>query len=189
MSTRRRDPDTKIWTEANEDGVYPWGLTKDEHDAKYPKKKREVHPNQIASEETTSEKLAPARTEADTKRKPRVPMNTGNPLALSAAIVKEIKDAGFYPYWAIDNGEGSLDQYLEAYYEFHLDANGSQIKRRTGHGFYHILMKLPQEFKDEDNARQAAKIRDKYRNSELRPASWNVRNEPDRGDVLRDVAS
>ncbi len=185
MSARRRDPDGGKWTSPDEHGVYPWGLTKDEHDTKYPRKKRAVPANQVVSEETVSEKLTPARTAADAKRKPRVPMNTGNPLALSPAIIKEIKDSGYFPYFAIDNGEGSLEQYIEAYYEFHLDANGNQIKRRTGNGFYHILMKIPQEFKDEDNARQAAKIRAKYTNSELRPAAWGT--SAGRGDVLRDI--
>lgn len=183
--TKRRNPVGNGWEDLNEKGQYSWGLTMAEHDAKYSRKKRIVHPNQVSSEETVTEKLAPNRTHAEAKRAPRTPLNTGNPLAISKAIIKEIVDSGYYPYWAIDNGDSSLDQYLEAYYEFHLDSNNNQIKRRSGNGFYHVLMKLPQEFKDEDNSRQAAKIRAKYTNSELRPASWGHTS---RGDVLQDVA-
>lgn len=190
----RKNPETGAFEPPNSLGVLPWGLTPEQHDKAKKVKDREAKvkkrhdvtetfgPNvDTGLEETLSEKLAPNRTAADAKRPPRQPMNLGARVHIPLSIREEIDREGYTARLCLDK-EDRLDRYVENYWEFHLDANGKQIERRSGNGGRMVLMKLPKELFDEDNRLQQVARSAKYSNSNLLKAGYDAPN----GSVLTD---
>jgi len=108
-----------------------------------PAKSPKVAKNSQPAEQSRAEKAT---------RGPRVPMGAGGRVAVPKPIVDEIKAKGYVPRMCLDDGEGRIDQYVGAYWEFYLDADGHKFTRPAGSGRTHILMMLPRKYKEEDDA-------------------------------------
>lgn len=83
------------------------------------------------------------------KRPARIPMSAGNKLH----IPEYLKEAGYFYYWALDK-KGMIEQMKAAYYEHVKDDRGEELSVPAGNGETHYAMKIPQEYYDEDMARQ-----------------------------------
>lgn len=183
----KKNPHTGKMELPDENGRFSWGATvKQEVRKDAIKRQRDVTeklgPNvESGGEQTLDEKLAPNRAEADSKRPPRRSMNMGIRLHLAQSIQNEIENAGYTPRWCIDK-EDMIARYQEAYWEFHLDANGEQITRRAGAGGSLVLMKLPKDLWDQDKRLKKVERDAKYNNSNLLKAGFDAPN----GSVLRD---
>ncbi len=97
----------------------------------------------------------PARTQENKQRPARVPMGSGHKLR----VPDSLKEEGYQHYWAITGPDhaGKLDQMVAAWWEFVLDHDGKKVEQQAGKGNTHVLMKIPQEYYDEDMAAQQKK--------------------------------
>lgn len=86
---------------------------------------------------------------ANDKRPARIPMSAGNKLH----IPDHLKEDGYFYYWALDK-KGMIEQMKAAYYEHVKDDRGEELAVPAGNGETHYAMKIPQEYYDEDMARQ-----------------------------------
>ena len=88
--------------------------------------------------------------------------SSGRPARISMGNMKKLevpeslKEAGFYYRW-FQNKEGRLSQAKAAYYEPVVDEQGNAFTRQSGPYSMH-LMKLPQQYRDEDNALKKKRV-------------------------------
>lgn len=190
----RMNPETGHYEYPNALGVLPSGLTPKQHDEAKKAKAREDRVKktraasetlgvgvEIGQEQNVAEKLAPNRAEADAKRPPRQPMDIGARIHIPQYICDEIEQEGCVRRLCLDT-EDRLERYLENWWEFHLDANGNQIERRSGNGNRLVLMKLPKHLFEADKKLQSKARAAKYNNSNLLKAGYDAPN----GSVLRE---
>ena len=91
--------------------------------------------------------VAKSREEAahSSGRPPRISMSNMKKLD----IPESLKESGFYYRWFQDR-DGRINQAKAAYYESVVDEQGNNYTRASGPYTMH-LMRLPQEYRDEDN--------------------------------------
>lgn len=88
-------------------------------------------------------------------RAPRVPMSAGGKLA----VPESQKEEGYQYYWAI-NRPGELEKFKAAWWEHVTDERGNQVTTPAGKGDTHYLMRIKQEYYDEDIAKQQDRVND-----------------------------
>jgi hypothetical protein len=101
------------------------------------------------------------RGEKASGRPERIPLDGTGPLVVPPQIVQEIKDRGCHARLCLDDGAGSIQRYISAWWEFYEDANGQQFRRPGGRGQDHVLMMLPEKLFQEDQALRREKRRGK----------------------------
>lgn len=89
------------------------------------------------------------------ERKARLSGDTGGVLNVPKHIMKE----GYRYYWAIDL-PGEIEKLLYRDYEFVKDDAGSKLNVPAGNGNYHFLMRIPQEYFDQDMQEQSDRIQE-----------------------------
>lgn len=82
-------------------------------------------------------------------RPKRIPMSSGNKLH----VPESVKEEGYFYYWALDR-KGMIEQLEAAYYEKVRDDRKDPITVPAGGGETHYLMRIEQEYYDEDFANQ-----------------------------------
>lgn len=87
----------------------------------------------------------------EVKRPPRVPMSAGGKLNVPNHLI----DPNYHYYLAVDR-EGDLEKMQAAYWEFVLDEKGQKWTVSAGHGNTHYLMRLPNQYWEEDKAARRA---------------------------------
>jgi len=97
---------------------------------------------------------APVDQPNDPVLKKRVPMHA----QIEQALPKEARDTNFSYRWCADYGKGKMQRYVAAGWEHVKDAHGKQITKPSGETLY--LMKLPKEYRQEDNLAKRKKIID-----------------------------
>ncbi len=89
------------------------------------------------------------------QRPDRIPLDGTGPLVVPPQIRQEIRDSGCHARLCLDDGAGSIQRYLDAWWEFYVDANGQQFRRPGGRGQDHVLMMIPETlFKEDQKLRQ-----------------------------------
>lgn len=83
--------------------------------------------------------------------KKRVPLAAQKKLGFPSTVEKE---GGMHYCWALEDNKGNLQRYIEAGYDFALNSVGDREERHAGNGEMLYLMKIPQEWYDEDYARE-----------------------------------
>lgn len=83
------------------------------------------------------------------KRPARIPMSAGNKLHVPDALREE----GYHYYWAIDQ-KGMIEQLESAWYQKVANERGEHVTVPAGNGETHYLMRIEQEYHDEDMAKQ-----------------------------------
>lgn len=85
-------------------------------------------------------------------RPPRISMSNMKKLDIPQGMMEE----GYYYRW-FQNKDGRISQALSAYYEHVVDEQGNNFCRQSGpHTLY--LMRLPQQYRDEDNALKKQRV-------------------------------
>jgi len=92
-----------------------------------------------------------AEAQANKQRPARIPMGSGNKLQ----VPESLKEEGLQYYWAITGPDhpGKLAQFEAAWWEFVMH-DGERVEQPAGKGNTHVLMRIPQEYYDEDIAAQ-----------------------------------
>lgn len=85
-------------------------------------------------------------------RPARISMGNMKKLDVPAGMLEE----GFY-YRFFQDREGRIAQAKSAYYEFVVDEQGNNYSRQSG-PYTLYLMRLPQEYRDEDNALKRKRV-------------------------------
>ncbi len=87
----------------------------------------------------------------------RVSMTAKGKLAFPAGIDRD--DNRFRYRWGKDNGEGSLQRYIDAWWELMKDSTGNYIRRPAGGGHNLYLLRIPIKYwKEDQEAAQAKNI-------------------------------
>jgi hypothetical protein len=86
------------------------------------------------------------------KRPPRISMGNMKKLEIPDGMLED----GFYYRWFQDR-EGRISMAKAAYYEHVVDEQGNNFTRQSGKYTMH-LMRLPQEYRDEDNALKRKRV-------------------------------
>lgn len=118
--------------------------------------------NQAKKELKTSTTGPVSRAEYAKGRPPRVPTHGAGKLRVPPAILEDIRQRGCTPHLAVDNGQGSLNKYIAAWWEIYTDANGQSFKMPAGNGDMHVLMIIPTELIEEDR-----RLRKEKRNARM----------------------
>lgn len=82
-------------------------------------------------------------------RPARVPMSAGNKLH----VPEPLKEEGYHHYWAVGR-KGMIEQMEAAWYEKVKDSRGDHVSVPAGAGETHYLMRIKQEYYEEDIAKQ-----------------------------------
>ncbi len=85
-------------------------------------------------------------------RPPRISMGNMKKLEVPEGMLED----GFYYRWFQDR-EGRITQALSAYYEHVVDEQGNSFTRQSG-PYTLYLMRLPQQYRDEDNALKKKRV-------------------------------
>lgn len=85
-------------------------------------------------------------------RSPRVPFQSGGKLSVPEHLIEK----GYRYYWGIDR-DGVIEQLQAAWYEFVYD-NGKKVIANAGRGNAHYLMRVEDQYFNEDIAAQQRKI-------------------------------
>jgi hypothetical protein len=99
------------------------------------------------------DKQAPTVESPKQRSRERVPMHSAK-----LQNIDGLDTANFHYRWCCDYDQGKIGQYLAAGWEFALDDKGNQRKRPGGQPL--VLMRLPQEFFEEDMLVKRGKIID-----------------------------
>lgn len=91
----------------------------------------------------------PRKEQRNEHRPARIPLSAGNKLH----VPNEIKEEGYHYYWAIDR-KGMIEQMEAAWYEKVTDERNTPITIPAGNGETHYLMRIEQQYYDEDMERQ-----------------------------------
>lgn len=83
------------------------------------------------------------------ERPARVPMGAGNRLH----VPEHLKEEGYHYYWAVDH-KGQIEQMEAAWYVKVTTQKGDAITVPAGNGTTHYLMRIEQEYHDEDMEKQ-----------------------------------
>lgn len=89
------------------------------------------------------------RAHGNSKRPARVPLSAGNKLN----VPESLKEEGYHYYWAVDR-KGMIEQLEAAWYEKVKDERNDYITVPAGAGETHYLMRIEQQYYDEDMAKQ-----------------------------------
>jgi hypothetical protein len=89
------------------------------------------------------------KAHSNKKRPARIPLSSGNKLHVPA----ELKEEGYFHYWALDR-KGMIEQMEAAYYEKVKDSRGEPVTVPAGGGETHYLMRIEQEYYNEDFSNQ-----------------------------------
>lgn len=129
------------------------------------KKKRGRPPGkkkEDASQAMNSVLMEVTRADKASGRPSRIPLDGAGPLVVPPQIRQEIKDKGCHARLCLDDGAGSIQRYVDAWWDFYEDANGQQFRRPGGRGRDHVLMMIPEKLFKEDQA-----LRREKRNGKL----------------------
>ena len=85
-------------------------------------------------------------------RPPRISMSNMKKLEVPPGLLEE----GYYYYWFQDK-DGRISQAKAAYYEHVIDEQGNNYSRASG-PYTMLLMRLPQQYRDEDNALKKKRV-------------------------------
>jgi hypothetical protein len=96
----------------------------------------------MSNSRTQSAHLNKARPE-------RVPMTAGNKLH----VPENLKEEGYFYYWPVDR-KGMIEQMEAAWFERVKNERGEDVTIPAGKGETHYLMKIKQEYHDEDIEKQ-----------------------------------
>lgn len=101
----------------------------------------------------------PRNLENDSKpnlqaRNPRVKARRGGKLV----VPERFKTPGYREYWGIDR-PGEIEQLLERGYEYIYD-DGQKVSVHAGGGYKHYLLRIPQEYYDEDQEEYLAELQE-----------------------------
>jgi len=101
----------------------------------------------------------PRNLENDSKpnlqaRNPRVRAGRGGKLTVPQRLIEK----GYRYYWGIDR-PGEIEQLIEAGYEY-VNDNGQKFSVHAGAGNKHYLLRIPQEYYDEDQAAYLAELQE-----------------------------
>lgn len=86
----------------------------------------------------------------ENKRPPRIPPQKGGTLDIPSHLMQK----GYYYYWATDANSGEIERLQSAYYEFVTDERGNKITKPAGNGKLHYLMRLEEQYRQEDLERR-----------------------------------
>jgi hypothetical protein len=82
-------------------------------------------------------------------RPERIPMTAGNKLH----VPEHLKEEGYFYYWPVDR-KGMIEQMEAAWFERVKNERGEDVTIPAGKGETHYLMKIKQEYHDEDIQKQ-----------------------------------
>ena len=110
--------------------------------------------DQIPAMQEKSQAVEPTREDAahSAGRPPRISMSVMKKLEVPQGLLED----GYYYRWFKDS-DGRLGQAQAAYYEFVTDEQGNRFSRVSGPNTM-FLMRLPQQYRDEDNALKRARV-------------------------------
>lgn len=94
--------------------------------------------------ETLSLNKRKSRPEDDS-REPRIPLTAGGKLSVPQNMLEE----GYHYCWPLDR-PGNLERMQRAWYEFVTDSNGNKMTVPAGRGDTHYLMRVKQEYYNEE---------------------------------------
>ena len=89
------------------------------------------------------------------KKRVRVPIGSGNKLHVSPELMEE----GYHYYWAVDR-PGQIHMFEAAGYEKVTDSRGDLVTTPAGNGETHMLMRVDNEYYDEDFEAAQQKVTD-----------------------------
>jgi hypothetical protein len=128
------------------------------------KQKQKTQKTRQVIQETTAPEIATPERDPHARglehkmegRAPRVSMSAGGKLD----VPDSLKIAGFQYYWAVDR-PGDLERFEAAWWEFVTDKkDGRKITTPAGNGETHYLMRIPQQYYDEDIQKQQDRVND-----------------------------
>lgn len=101
----------------------------------------------------------------------RVTMTNQGKLGFPAGVERD--DKKFMYRWALDDKQGSMQSYIDAYWELMTNSRGEYVARPAGHGKTHYLIRIPKEYWDEDQKKkQDANIDSLQKRAEIRQGEY-----------------